>query len=280
MIDLREDARAPSAGQDALCAPRPEANCGIAVMAKASAPARTKTRLCPPLAPAEAAAFNTAFIQDIVGNILVAGRTAAVSPYVAYGPTGAAHFFDAVLPPGVGRMEAVAANFGACLTMTLAQLFALGHPAAAVLNADSPTLPPGVLAELAEVLAAPGDRAVLGPSTDGGYYVLGLKAPHWHLFADIDWSTERVFEQTLTRAREIGLPVHVLPVWYDVDDVHALRLLHGELITGVPFGTTPLARGTARNSADLLRHLLSHDRLAERLGLPMADTETPRRRAS
>ena len=56
------------------------------------------------------------------------------------------------------------------------------------------------------MLAQPGDRAVLGPSTDGGYYVLGLKAPHWHLFADIDWSTERVFDQTLARAADIGLP--------------------------------------------------------------------------
>ena len=272
MIDLREGVRTRAPGSGDLCA--------IAVMAKASAPGRTKTRLCPPLDPTEAAAFNTAFIQDIVGNILAAGRTAPVTPYVAYGPAGAAHFFDAVLPPGVGRMEAVAPGFGACLTMTLAHLFGLGHPAAAVLNADSPTLPPALLAELADMLAEPGDRAVLGPSTDGGYYVLGLKAPHWHLFADIDWSTERVFDQTLARAADIGLPVHVLPPWYDVDDAQALRLLHGELIAGVPFGTAPLARGAARNSADLLRRLLAQGRLAERLGLPVADIDPPCRRAS
>ncbi|WP_051460591.1 TIGR04282 family arsenosugar biosynthesis glycosyltransferase [Xanthobacter sp. 126] len=272
MIDLREGVRTRAPGSGDLCA--------IAVMAKASAPGRTKTRLCPPLDPTEAAAFNTAFIQDIVGNILAAGRMAPVSAYVAYGPAGAAHFFDAVLPPGVGRMEAVAPGFGACLTMTLAHLFALGHPAAAVLNADSPTLPPALLAELADVLAQPGDRAVLGPSTDGGYYVLGLKTPHWHLFADIDWSTERVFEQTLARAAEIDLPVHVLPPWYDVDDAHALRLLHGELIAGVPFGTAPLARGAARNSTDLLRRLLAQGRLAERLGLPVADIDPPCLRAS
>lgn len=264
MIDLREGAHA----------------CAIAVMAKASAPGRTKTRLCPPLDPAEAAAFNTAFIQDIVGNILAAGRTAPVRPYVAYGPAGAALFFDAVLPPGIARMEAAAPGFGDCLATTLAHLFALGHPAAAVLNADSPTLPPALLGELAEVLARPGDRVVLGPSTDGGYYVLGLKAPHWHLFEGIDWSTERVFGQTLARAAEIGLPVHVLPPWYDVDDAQALRLLHGELIAGVPFGATPLARGAARNSADLLRRLLAQAHLAERLDLPVFQLEAPCRRAS
>ena len=65
--------------------------------------------------------------------------------------------------------------------------------------------------------------------SDGGYYLLGLKTAHRRLFEDIAWSTERVAAQTLERAREIGLDVHMLPVWYDVDDVEGLRRLHGEL---------------------------------------------------
>lgn len=249
----------------------PVAPCAVAVMAKASAPGRTKTRLCPPLEPAEAAAFNTAFIGDIVGNILAAGQ--ALAPYVAYGPAGAAHFFDALLPPGVGRFEATQPDFGACLKATLAHLLARGHGAAAVLNADSPTLPPALLAEMAQVLARPGDRAVLGPSTDGGYYVLGLKAVHARLFEDIDWSTERVAAQTLARAAEIGLEVHLLPPWYDVDDASALRLLHGELIAGVPFGVSGHARGHARNAERLMRRLLDTADLAPRLGLPALPTQ-------
>ena len=88
-----------------------------------------------------------------------------------------------------------------------------------VLNSDSPTLPTAFLVETAEMLARPGERAVLGPSSDGGYYLLGLKTAHRRLFDDIAWSTERVAEQTLERAREIGLDVHMLPVWYDVDDI-------------------------------------------------------------
>jgi hypothetical protein len=70
---------------------------------------------------------------------------------------------------------------------------------------------------------------VLGPSSDGGYYLLGLKAAHRHMFENIAWSTERVAEQTLERAREIKLEVHRLPVWYDVDDIDGLRRLHAEL---------------------------------------------------
>ena len=70
---------------------------------------------------------------------------------------------------------------------------------------------------------------MLGPSSDGGYYLLGLKAAHRRMFEDIAWSTERVAEQTLERAREIGLDVHILPAWYDVDDTDGLRRLNAEL---------------------------------------------------
>ena len=98
-----------------------------------------------------------------------------------------------------------------------------------VLNADSPNLPTALLIETAAILARPGDRAVLGPSSDGGYYLLGLKTAHRRMFEDIAWSTGGVAAQTLERAREIGLEVHSLPVWYDVDDMEGLSRLHGEL---------------------------------------------------
>ena len=70
---------------------------------------------------------------------------------------------------------------------------------------------------------------MLGPSSDGGYYLLGLQTAHRRMFEDIAWSTGRVAAQTLERAREIGLDVHMLPVWYDVDDIEGLRRLNGEV---------------------------------------------------
>jgi hypothetical protein len=115
------------------------------------------------------------------------------------------------------------------LLRTLQEIFAREHAAAIVLNSDSPTLPTALLVETAEILARPGERVVLGPSTDGGYYLLGLKTVHSRLFEDITWGTGRVAAQTLERAREIKLDVHMLPPWYDVDDVEGLRRLHGEL---------------------------------------------------
>ena len=109
------------------------------------------------------------------------------------------------------------------------------------------------------------DRAVLGPSTDGGYYLLGLKAAHRRMFEDIDWSTSRVAEQTLQRARDIDLDVHVLPAWYDVDDVDGLRRLDAEL--NGERGHGALSPHYAVQTAKLLHRLWrdhDFDRRAER----------------
>jgi uncharacterized protein len=212
---------------------RPIASCGIAFMAKASAPGRAKTRLVPPLTFDEAAELNTAFLQDVAENLLLAShrtsQPAGIAGYAAYGPPGSEGFFRATLPESIGLLGAWLPNFGDCLFHTIRELLHRGHDSAVVLNADSPTLPTAFLVETAEALARPGDRAVLGPSTDGGYYLLGLKAAHRFMFENIDWSTERVAEQTLERAREIDLEIHLLPAWYDVDDLDDLRQLYGEV---------------------------------------------------
>ena len=209
------------------------ASCGIAFMAKASAPGRAKTRLVPPLTFDEAASLNTAFLQDVADNVLLAARHAAhhagIAGYAAYGPPGSEDFFRGTLPGAIGLIGAWLPNFGDCLFHTIREIFARGHASAVVLNSDSPTLPTALLIEPAELLARPGDRAVLGPSNDGGYYLLGLKAAHRRMFDDIAWSTEHVAAQTLARARDIGLEIHRLPAWYDVDDVDGLRRLHAEL---------------------------------------------------
>jgi rSAM/selenodomain-associated transferase 1 len=246
------------------------AACGIAVMAKASKPGRTKTRLAPPLTGAEAALFNTAFLQDIASNLLVAGAQASISGYMAYGPPGEAGFF-AFLPPEIGLFEAWRPDFGACLAGAIADLLGRGHRAACVLNADSPTLPTAYLVEAARVLAEPGDRAVLGPSDDGGYYLLGLKREHARLFQDVAWSTDIVAAQTLERAAEIGLPIHRLPIWHDVDDAAALLRLRAELhgpaalLKGAAFLEGAATPAPARHTRALIAALDRDAGLAERL---------------
>ncbi len=123
-----------------------------------------------------------------------------------------------VLADGTPPMPAGVQGFGRCLLHAIRGMLARGHAAACVLSSDSPTLPTRRLIEAAEQLLAPGDRAVLGASDDGGYYLLGLKAAHAEMFADIAWSTDSVAAATRARARAIGLPLVELDPWYDVDD--------------------------------------------------------------
>ena len=241
-----------------------QSGCGIAIMAKASIAGRAKTRLVPPLTFAEAAEFNTAFLKDVAANIAAAGCEVPIRGYAAYGPPETAGFFTSTLTSSVGLIEAWHPNFGDCLFTAIQVLFDRRHSAAVVLNSDSPTLPTSLLVEAAQSLAPPGDRAVLGPSRDGGYYLLGLKAPHRRLFEDVAWSTERVATQTRARAAEIGLPVHILPEWYDVDDAQSLHLLRAEL-DGTAVVDPNLRPHAAVHSGALMRRLLAHSDLEARL---------------
>ena len=239
--------------------------CAIAVMAKASSPGRTKTRLAPLLSAQGAADLNTAFLKDIAANVARAAEQTPIALYMAFGPPGSASFFHEELGPDIGLIEAWLGDFGACLSYTLQSLFALGHQAVCVLNADSPTLPTACLVELAQALAAPGDRAVIGPAEDGGYYVLGLKAPQPRLFEEIDWSTERVFEQTLERAAESGLPVQVLPSWYDVDDAAGLRRLCRDLFEPPRPGEAEMVPSGAEHTRQLLARMFEATPLRTKL---------------
>lgn len=228
----------------------------IAVMAKASIPGRTKTRLVPPLTAEDAASLNTSFLRDVADNLISASALANISGFMAFAPAGSAAFFRDILPERIGLVETVAPGFGECLFHAAVALLDAGHDGVCLLNSDSPTLPTAYLVAAATALAAPGDRVVLGPSIDGGYYLLGLKRPHRRLFEDVDWSTERVAEQTLARAREIGVAEHQLPSWYDVDDLGALRELVDELLEDRRFrvwGSKPTpALWTRRELARLL----------------------------
>ena len=91
------------------------ASCGIAVMAKSSVPGLTKTRLVPPLTYDEAAAFNTAFLQDVAANIGAAAQHAAIEGYMAFGPPGSEGFFKENLGPHIGLVEVWLPDFGDCL---------------------------------------------------------------------------------------------------------------------------------------------------------------------
>ena len=201
-------------------------------MAKAPRVGEAKTRLTPPLSPEAASRLSACFIRDAIGNIAAAAREAAIDGYIAYSPVDAESEFRALLSDGIGLVPSRRTGLAASLHDAAADLLACGYGAVCLVNSDSPTLPTSMLADAARMLSWPGDRLVLGPAEDGGYYLIGLKQPHARLFEEIAWSTPAVFAQTVDRAREIGLEPQVLPSWYDVDDLETLRRLHAELFEG------------------------------------------------
>jgi uncharacterized protein len=237
--------------------------CAMATMAKASVPGQTKTRLVPPLTFDEAARCNTAFLQDAADAIVAASEQASIAAFAAFGPPQLKAFFQNNLPPAIGLIEAWYPTLGECLFSALAEMLDRGYFGAVVLNSDSPTLPVSFLLETVDVLRQPGERIVLGPAVDGGYYLLGVKGKHQHLFEDIAWSTEHVAQQTLSRAEQLDLPAHLLPEWYDVDDLGSLEVLRAELFYGRPFAPGFRA-GEARHTRAMMRTLA--DKLGPRPG--------------
>lgn len=197
--------------------------------------------------------MSAAFLRDITENIALAGRQETIAGIIAYAPPGFEHMFDGhladgttlLLADGTPDMPSDVTGFGRCLLHATQAMLAQGHSAACVLNSDSPTLPTQYLIRAAEALRAPGDRCVLGPAEDGGYYLLGLKAAHARMFADIAWSSETVADATRARAAELGLEVVELPAWYDVDDRSSLARLFRETRQGAGYRHYP-APATAR----------------------------------
>jgi len=158
------------------------------------------------------------------------GKTARSSPIGVYTPVGAESAYIDVLPADFSLLPQRGGEFGERLYFAVEDLFKCGFDSLCLIDSDSPTVPAENFEQAVELLSTSEDRVVLGPSDDGGYYLIGVKKPHRHLFEQIDWSTERVLNQTMQRATEIGVEVKLLPTGYDVDDDACLRRLCNELI--------------------------------------------------
>lgn len=206
-----------------------QGQCALAVMTKMPRAGRVKTRLSPPLTPQEAAALNTCFLRDIAAAIASLARTAETRGIAVYTPVGAEEEYAELLP---GEFELVTQRgneLGERLTFASEDLFALGFKSFCLINSDSPTVPPPAFSQAAQILLTQEADVVLGPSDDGGYYLIGLNKLNPSLFENIPWSTDRVLDQTRARAQELGLKVHLLQTWYDVDNGATLRRLCREL---------------------------------------------------
>ncbi len=238
MLDTTKTATAERSGRTGRCA--------LAIMAKAPRPGTVKTRLCPPLALAQATALSICFLRDTAENIAavaaqVSGAGRGAAALLAYTPVGDEGLFDGMLPEDFALIVQRGDSFGERLLAAAEDILRCGYGGVCLIDSDSPTVPARAYEQAVTELARPGDRIVLGATTDGGYYLIGLKQAHAVVFDRIQWSTETVFPETCERARDAGIEVVELPLWYDVDDAPTLEILKAELLAGMApgFATLP-----------------------------------------
>ena len=96
-----------------------------------------------------------------------------------------------------------------------------------LIGSDSPTIPREYLLRAFEWLRH--EDCVVGPSSDGGYYLIGLRRPCDELFQEVVWSESSVLSQTIEKIQQAGLSLKLLPVWYDIDSRDDLEMLKGHL---------------------------------------------------
>ncbi len=188
------------------------AEAALAIMAKKPVVGAAKTRLCPPLQPAEAVLFYEALLKD---TIELCARIKGVDLALAVSPHNAAGYFKEITPPGTTLLPIDCPDIGNCLEITLGNLLDAGYKKALAINSDGPSLPGDYIISAVELLN--NHELVFGPGEDGGYYLIGLKQIHHELFSGIEWSTSMVLDQSISKANSLSLSIALLPAWYDID---------------------------------------------------------------
>jgi rSAM/selenodomain-associated transferase 1 len=187
----------------------------LIIFAKEPVPGQVKTRLCPPLTLEAAARLYQSFLADILEEM---GGLAGLHLALAYTPAGAQAGFHRLVPAGVSLFPQEGADLGERMARAFDWGFAAGFATVLLRGSDTPDLPGSAVRQGEEVLAAGQTQVVLGPSTDGGYYLVGLGSPHPDLFRGPTWSGAAVLQDTLKLARHLSLAVHLLPPWPDIDN--------------------------------------------------------------
>ena len=194
------------------------ARSALVVFIKAPEPGTVKTRLAGRLGDAAALALYQCFVADILAMARKTGRATRVY----YHPARAGNRVRSWLGGGLDIFPQTGDTLGEKMKNALAETFAAGFTRAVVMGSDLPDLPPEIIDEaFGRLIDMP---AVMGPSRDGGYYLIGFTAGGFApaVFDNIPWGTETVFKKTLQRFRDQGIAPAILPVWRDIDTIEDL----------------------------------------------------------
>lgn len=180
-----------------------------------------KTRMMPDLDADEALALHVALVEDSLDLLRAAASMADAVPYVAFSerceppPEGPARrVWQAT--DGLALLPQRGGDLGERLRHTCDDLLQRDHRGVVVIGSDSPTLPPQRLVQAQAALRRQAE-VIVGPTEDGGYYLIGVGHSMPELFDRIAWGTETVYADTLSAAQRIGARANILPLWYDID---------------------------------------------------------------
>ncbi len=189
----------------------------LVVFAKFPEPGKVKTRLAADIGAAAAADLYREFLFLTLETATALRDTDVV---IAFSPADRLPQFEQLIARDCRFVPQPEGDLGRRMERVFAE-FLQEYKRAVIIGTDSPTLPAAYLRQAFSALE--GSDVVFGPTEDGGYYLVGLRAPQPLLFAGIPWSTDAVLEATLERARESALAVHLLPTWHDIDTLADLR---------------------------------------------------------
>ncbi len=201
----------------------------VIVFAKNPVPNQVKTRLIPTLSPGQAATLYTAFLTDWCEAL---AKLSDVDLVIAYTPAEAESDLRALIGDDAIYIPQIGAGLGERLTSATQWAAEQGYTKILLVGSDSPTLP---ISYISEALTLLDSRDIaIGPSTDGGYYLIGFSAANVatiapFVFEEIAWSTADVFQQTMTRIHSAKTTVGLLPPWYDIDTAEDLKFLHAHI---------------------------------------------------
>lgn len=197
----------------------------LVILTKAPEPGLSKTRLVPPLSYAEAADLARALLIDQLENL---ASFDGARLFIAFTPEKAAGFFEDFITHGFTCFSQQGESLGERMSHAFQHLFANGFQNIILIGSDLPTLPLTLFRQAYGLLEKSAADVVLGPSADGGYYLLGMNRMNKTIFEDIHWSRNDVLGQTLRKLADLGVKHELLSAGYDIDTAADLGRLQSE----------------------------------------------------
>lgn len=191
----------------------------LILMTRVPIPGKTKTRLETHLTPEQCAMLHTCFIKDIYKT----AKKVNADVYIYYTPERHQYLMRAILGEKAELRPQIDGNLGDRMANAINQCLDMGYEKCVLIGTDIPTISELVLSRAFNALDS--SEVVIGPTIDGGYYLIGMKKPHAEVFNDTFYGVNTVYKSTLYRMETLGIKYSQVDEWYDIDTYMDLKYM-------------------------------------------------------